>query len=219
MTAPRTTQHGDLIATAAKARLSPLGLVRKGRSRLWLKDNVWWLSVVEFQPSAWSKGTYLNVAATWLWHEKDYLAFDECERVEGFAEYTDPETFAVAADRYALRAAVEVQNALVRFATVGAAAAHLRSTAVGDPWRHYHAMMASLATGGLQPAAEQLRSLLCVEHNVPWCIELKEKASSLMRKAVTVEKAREVVLKEIALARARLKLATLDEASLREGTA
>jgi hypothetical protein len=217
VTTLRSSQHSNLIASAAKARLSPLGFVRKGRSRLWLKDNVWWLSAVEFQPSAWSKGTYLNVAATWLWHEKEYLAFDECQRVEGFAEYTDPETFAVAADKYALRAAAEAQNALVRFATVGAVAAHLCSSADGNPWRHYHAMMALLVTGNIQSANDQLRSLLRVDHNVPWCIELKEKATTFARQATTTEKAREVVLTEIALARARLKLAALNDATLLRG--
>jgi hypothetical protein len=53
--------HDRIIADAAKAALGPLGFKRKGRSRTWLADHGWWLTVVEFQPSAWSKGSYLNV--------------------------------------------------------------------------------------------------------------------------------------------------------------
>jgi hypothetical protein len=41
--------------------------VRKGRSRVWFDDQGWWIGVVEFQPSSWSRGTYLNVGVSWLW--------------------------------------------------------------------------------------------------------------------------------------------------------
>lgn len=58
--------HDKIIAEAAKAALRSLGFQRKGRSRTWLADHGWWLTIVEFQPSAWSKGSYLNVAAHWL---------------------------------------------------------------------------------------------------------------------------------------------------------
>ena len=39
-----------------------MGFWRKGRSRMWLADRDFWLGVVEFQPSGFRKGTYLNVA-------------------------------------------------------------------------------------------------------------------------------------------------------------
>jgi hypothetical protein len=96
----RPSTHGNLIAAAAKAHLSAIGMNRKGKSRIWIKDNHWWLAIVEFQPSGWNKGTYLNVAATWFWHPKEHFAFDEIKRADGFAEYTDPQSFAMAADKY-----------------------------------------------------------------------------------------------------------------------
>jgi hypothetical protein len=43
---------------------------------VWLDDHTWWLVVVEFQPSSWSQGSYLNVGAMWLWHDKNRLAGD-----------------------------------------------------------------------------------------------------------------------------------------------
>src|SRR5256885_11111558 len=55
--------HSKLITAAAREILRPLGLFQKGRSRVWLDDQGWWLGVVEFQPSDWSKGSYLNVGA------------------------------------------------------------------------------------------------------------------------------------------------------------
>ncbi len=60
-------EHTRIIATAAKAVLQAHGFTRKGRSRVWFADRGFWLSVIEFQPSAWSRGSYLNVAVHWLW--------------------------------------------------------------------------------------------------------------------------------------------------------
>ncbi|TGQ53638.1 DUF4304 domain-containing protein [Mesorhizobium sp. M1C.F.Ca.ET.193.01.1.1] len=60
------SEHGRIIASQAKIALQPAGFRRNGRSRVWIADRGFWLSVVEFQPSSWSKGTYLNVAVHWL---------------------------------------------------------------------------------------------------------------------------------------------------------
>ncbi len=80
--------HNAVLRTAARAALLPLGLIQRGRSRVWLDDRGWFLIVVEFQPSSWSKGSYLNVAAMWLWRDKDYLSFDyggpDGDRIAGF---------------------------------------------------------------------------------------------------------------------------------------
>lgn len=58
-----------LIISAARDILKPMGLFQKGRSRIWIDDNGWFLTVVEFQPSAWSKGAYLNVGISFLWEQ------------------------------------------------------------------------------------------------------------------------------------------------------
>lgn len=102
--------HDRIIARAAKVALEPLKFSRKGRSRLWFADQGWWLTVVEFQPSGWSKGTYLNVAAHWLWSDNGHLSFDFGDRAAGFEEYVSDEQFAVAASRLADRAASEAQR-------------------------------------------------------------------------------------------------------------
>lgn len=73
--------HSKLIAAAARDVLKPIGLARKGRSRTWLDDQGWWLGVVEFQPSSYSRGTYLNVGLSWLWSGKNYPAFNFGGRV------------------------------------------------------------------------------------------------------------------------------------------
>ena len=59
--------HAKIINAVAKKALAPHGFFRKGSSRIWLQDNGWYLTMVEFQPSGFSKGTYLNVAMHFLW--------------------------------------------------------------------------------------------------------------------------------------------------------
>jgi len=59
--------HNAEIAAAAKSILAPIGCKRKGHSRMWMDDHGWWVGIVEFQPSGWSKGSYLNVSASYLW--------------------------------------------------------------------------------------------------------------------------------------------------------
>ncbi len=100
-------RHGDVIAEAAGATLSPLGLVRKGRSRTWLDDQSWWLGAAEFKPSNRTPGTYLNVGLMFLWHPADHYLFEVGGQVEGFSPAHSP-GFAQAARQKAVRAAREV---------------------------------------------------------------------------------------------------------------
>ena len=86
----KQNEHGRLIAAAAKAALAPLGCKRKGQSRLWFSDERYWLITVEFQPSGWSRGSYLNVRPQWLWlrlgandhfpRPTDYIEFENAEQ-------------------------------------------------------------------------------------------------------------------------------------------
>ena len=73
--------------------------MQKGRSRVWRDDRGWWLGIVEFQPSGWTRGSYLNVGVNWLWTVKDWHSFDfgyrvdETEKGELFFEYENDEQF------------------------------------------------------------------------------------------------------------------------------
>ena len=114
--------HDKLIVQVAKAALGPLDFRRKGQSRTWLADHGWWLTVVEFQPSRWSKGSYLNVAAHWLWSGMDDISFDFGGRVAEFVEYQSDAQFAPAAARLAERAAHEAQRLSQTFSSLSATA-------------------------------------------------------------------------------------------------
>lgn len=59
--------HNRALTRAARQRLAPLGLVRKGRSRTWIDDHGCWAIVVDFLHSNWTRGSYLYVYPASFW--------------------------------------------------------------------------------------------------------------------------------------------------------
>jgi hypothetical protein len=106
-------EHGKLIAAAAKASLAPLGLRRVGQSRCWISDERHWLITVEFQPSAWSKGSYLNVRPTWFWLR--YGANDHHPRPADFISFENATQFKPLIENMAAIAAQTVLSMRARF--------------------------------------------------------------------------------------------------------
>ena len=84
--------HNKIIKKTARAVLSTMGLIQKGQSRTWIDDNGWYFTVVEFQPSAYGKGSYLNIGIHFLWSKHDYLSYDIGGREDGFAEFDGDES-------------------------------------------------------------------------------------------------------------------------------
>jgi len=163
--------HDRIIASAAKGALHPIGLQRKGQSRLWFGDHGWWLAVVEFQPSGLQKGSYLNVAAHWLWSRAGQISFDlGCgaewnSRVAKFEAYVSDEQFQPAADRLAALAAQQVQALARRIPSVVAAADLLIRREIDLPppsrgsWTAYHAGVAAGLADRPDDAENMLRSI------------------------------------------------------------
>lgn len=88
---------GKIIHQQCKEVLLPLGVFQKGTSRIYIDDNGYFFTVVEFQPSSFAKGTYLNVALHFLWKEHEDITYDfstgPSSRVRDFVEYQDDEQF------------------------------------------------------------------------------------------------------------------------------
>ncbi|MGH2453777.1 MAG: hypothetical protein ACRDF5_08440 [bacterium] len=168
------TTHNQHISDAARRTLAPLGVRQRGRSRTWVDDRGWWVIVVEFQPSSWARGTYLNVGAMWLWRRTDHLAFDHGYRVERFQEFRGEADFAVQAALVAERAAEEVQRLRAQFADMAAVARVLAADARSDGWRQYHAAIAAGLAGDRTTAAVCLDALAAPRSDDPaWLSDLR----------------------------------------------
>lgn len=162
--------------------MRPLGLVQKGRSRTWLDDQSFWVGVVEFQPSAWERGSYLNVGACWLWYEKDFLSFDAGDyRIEGFASYDSDEQFASAVQGLAARAGEGVQKLRRRFPSP----AHVQAELIARPprsiWDHYHLAVSSGLAGDKDQSRRSFADVMSNPDERSWTMEVRRRAAELMR--------------------------------------
>ena len=104
--------HNQIIKKLCKDILLPIGVFQKGTSRTYIDDNGYFFTVIEFQPSAYAKGTHLNVALHFLWNERDHISFDfpfgADIRVKNFVEYQNDEQFTREITKYVQEAAKQV---------------------------------------------------------------------------------------------------------------
>jgi hypothetical protein len=177
-------EHGRLIAAAAKAALAPIGCVRRGQSRVWLSDQRYWAIMIEFQPSGFSKGSYLNVGASWLWYEKGNggLVFNVGYRVAraGFIPFENSEQFRPLIERMAVQAAEEVLAIRAKFPSIAAISRFLNA----EPNRQLIHMFSAAVAAGLNREFELSRRsfeevLNCaVDHD--WKAKLLSQAAALI---------------------------------------
>jgi len=208
---PTSSDHGRLIAGAAKKILAPLGCKQKGRSRLWFDDHLWWVGVVEFQPSAWARGSSLNVGAMWLWSAKDYWSFDDGYRVDSFKEFKNQDQFAEAAEKLAGLAASEIVALRQKFHSVSATSVLLAQKNKNTIWDRYHAGVSLALAGNLDSAQAELQAAQCDTEHAQWVTDLKAKCKALSSTFTSAETARESVRREVDHARKLLGLTPLED--------
>jgi hypothetical protein len=214
-------EHDRIIAAAARDVLGPLGFRRKGRSRLWFADFGWWLILVEFQPSGWSRGAYLNIAAKWLWSPSGSWSFDfafhPAARVGSFIEFQSEEQFRTASRDQAAAAAGEARRLLEALPNISAAAELLmqRASDHGDGWNAYHAGVAAYLVGRTTDAQRffsQLSKPRPDDHpSAEWLSELRETAGRFAALTGEGERLREVLSEFVKQSRMSLRLPETNE--------
>ena len=211
--------HQKIINAVAKATLSPQGFFRKGSSRIWLQDNGWYLTVVEFQPSSYSKGTYLNVAMHFLWGhpipgEAHFLSLDYGDRLmppdvpEQFVQYNGDEVlFAQQVEKMA-EAAVK-RAAEYRRCTDLAYAKNM--ICAGEPiiagWYEYDRAMLCFLSGDAEDGLRHLQYFTQTRQHWGWYRESgmwKICEHEIPERCNTPEAARRFVIEQIQSNRAQL---------------
>ena len=174
------SDHNKIINAAARQALKPLGLKRKGSSRVWLGDLGWRVIQVEFQPSSWSKGSYLNVGIAWLLYEKSYLSFDVGYRVDTpFIEYKSDDQFEPAVARMAERAASEVAKLQETFESLPSTAKHFSNEELTGPWSHYYAGVIFGLSGMAAESHRCFQEVAQIDASNDWQKGLVSKANEL----------------------------------------
>ncbi|MEU9738881.1 hypothetical protein AB0E12_06775 [Micromonospora chersina] len=217
-----------LVAAAARQHLQPLGLHRRGASRVWFDDRGWWLIVVEFQPSR-SQGTYVNVGAMWLWHERGHWSFDDGSRIHwrndgtfvahppiGEAGWTSSLDFANAEqftrdlDMVAGIAAQRVEQLRSQFPDPAATARQLASRTTKhseSPWWHaYHTGAAAALAGDPDTARQAFHRITVGNLDPVWAHDLAQHAQQLADLADNPPALQQRVTEVIHATRQRLKL-------------
>jgi hypothetical protein len=180
----KTLSHNRLITQVAKEVLAPLGLIQKGRSRTWLDDHSWWLGVVEFQPSDWSRGTYLNVGAMWLWHgDRDDIYFDLSDRIgNGFLGYQSDEQFLPEVRHLASGAAAAIEGLRDRIRTFEDVARELTPSAVANgSWAAWDAAMALGLAGETEASAAMFARVIATDDDRDWWLATRREAAELQK--------------------------------------
>lgn len=178
-----TPPHSKLINKVAREVLKPIGVKRKGQSRIWLDDHGWWITVVEFQPSAWAKGTYLNVGINWQWYPQDYFSFDLGYREAGFVEYNSDDQFEPKARELAELAKSKVEEFRSQLSDQMKAKEYVINATKdnkGNLWGEFNRGMACTISGSKDQALTFFNQVIEIPDDVEWAVELKNFTRNLM---------------------------------------
>lgn len=173
--------HNKLINAAAKKALAPLGLRQQRKSRIWYEDHGWWAIVVEFQPSSWDRGSYLNVALSWMLYEHDHWTFDIGGRAEGFRSASEGEDFEAAMSELAAQAARLVLEYRERFSTLDGMCAYYQTLERHGGWPDYYAGVLAGLRNDRAAAEQHLSSVIAASSSTTWHRALQFRCQDLMR--------------------------------------
>jgi hypothetical protein len=179
-----TPQHTKILNRVAREVLKPIGVKRKGQSRTWLDDNDWWVTVIEFQPSSWSKGTFLNVGVNFQWYPKDYYSFDIGYREAGFVEYVSDEQFELTARKFVEIARNKVLQIRERLSTPESAKEYVIDSykVLGlTLWGEYNQGVACLIASDEQQALVYLNQIVDDNYDTEWAKELRNFTIGLIK--------------------------------------
>lgn len=174
----QTSPHGRIIAAAAKAALAPLGCVRRGQSRIWQDDHRYWAINVEFQPSGWQKGSYLNIFVAWLWNVTH--GYDFSYRAGSFVPFETVEQFTPLMIELTAIAAKEVQKVREKFKSFSDISDHIKAEDKRAAWPGFDAAIICGLAGDIDAARRHFDTVAeWKTERYPWRFQMKNDAIKL----------------------------------------
>jgi hypothetical protein len=210
MPSKKSNSHNLILNKAARDVLRLLGMFQKGKSRSWIDDHGWWLGFVEFQPSSWSKGSYLNVGPMFLTYPKDFFSFSHSYRKESHIEYETDEQFTPKAAWLARRASEEIKLLRDKYPDLKRAAEVLVEEIKEDPWRCYYAATLCGLAGMKEVAQGLFERVVFDPDDRDWAIKRKEITTRLIVSLDDPKKYKAKMVEFIKETRTALKLPKVD---------
>ena len=154
-----TFDHNRLLKKIAKERLLPHGLIQEGKSRSFLYDNGWWTIIVEFQPSSFSKGTYLNIGVDFNFYPKEHFAFTYGYREKGFESAKDEKEYEQLVIEYCEYNIAKVEAMQVKFQDVSSAIKTFKKASSNSGWDNFNLGILYGISGQLSEAKSYLKKV------------------------------------------------------------
>jgi hypothetical protein len=142
--------------------------------------------LVEFQPSSWSKGSYLNVGFQHLWRVTDHVSFDRPERLnidgQQFLSFdvARPEVFQAAASRLVEKARQAVEHRRLQHGDGSEAVERIAWAETESIYELYDAGTGLGLLGERQAANDRFARILALDgSSLAWLAELQNQARVL----------------------------------------
>ena len=176
--------HQKIINTIVREAFKPIGVKRKGQSRIWLDDNGLWTTVIEFQPSRWTKGTSLNIAVCFQWYPKEYYSFDvRFFREIKFVKFESEEQF-----KHQVQVLVdEAKPIILQIRNLFSDTKSLKEHVINELnenssiWSKYNRGMACLISGDVDQAIQFFQQVTDDIEDREWAKEVKDIAQKLLK--------------------------------------
>jgi hypothetical protein len=176
------------------------------------------MAVVEFQPSAWSQGSYLNVGCMWLWNRKQHISFDVGYRVNGFFSFENEEQFGPVADSLAAGALEKVGEYRRLFRSIHDVSNYYFENAPKGFWPCFNAAIAHSLAGQAEASTRVLATCLGGTDDDPlWLKEARSGARSLVASVGDVQRMRDIISDRVMKTRAQQDLPPIAEINFDAG--
>ena len=167
-----------IFQTAAKI-LVPEGIFERGKSRVWIDDNGWVLTVIDFSRGTWGKGSHLHVGLHFLWNDTDDLSIDFGGKEVSHASYIgEDESFAEQMEEQA-KLAMEQVRYYRTFSDTSLAEKRILGENTSAPLGAWNKMMICLLNGSAPRGRTYLKEVIAIttDNYQPWAIDLHRKAT------------------------------------------
>ena len=207
--------HTKILNASAREVLRPLGVQQKGRSRFWYDDAKWYAIAIEFQPSGFVKGSYLNVGIHWLWYPQDHWSFDLGYREHELVAFENEDQFRKGAREFVQVAAKRICETRAKLATLaGAYATVVADYAALEPptpghWCHLHLGIIAALIGKTEVAKSKASFAEISGSDTKWEVERNRYVDTFLRVADDEVALRRWTEENIAKSRALLNLEPL----------